>query len=507
MAHAQTPDLFGIQPNDKSHNNAAAFAVQLSEVVGIVERNYVQPIPRKVLVGAAIRGLYDAAGREIPPTFDAELQKSVDDPILLQHVIREAREKLGNPERLRGAGAVHAALKALTKSLDPYSDVIVGEPPRVVNGFDAKVPQFGLEFAEYRGDAGLVIKTVSLGSPAQKAGLRPGDRITHIDGQAINPKEVDPQSILEDDQLELSVYRPGAKSDVQATLRKHGYDPERVLGAFRRSDNSWEYYLDEGLGIAQIRLSSIEAGSCEALIKTLEGLEKVGLRGLILDLRWCPGGYLDEARAVADVFLGEYSLGYLMFPTPANLLAQADVYLDTHCNNAVVHYRPNSRTNADHQQVHASRSFVNIPVVVLINGETMGGGELIAAVLQDNRRAFILGQRTRGKGSVQTMVDLSRDVSIPVPNTKLKLTNGFLIRPNGKNFHRFPDSKLSDDWGVRPDAGLEFRVSPDLNKKLRDWWELLSLRPGFSSESLPIDDPDADPQRGCALRLLRKSLN
>jgi len=156
--------------------------------------------------------------------------------------------------------------------------------------------------------------------------------------------------------------------------------------------------------------------------------------------------------------------------------------------------------------VHASRSFVNIPVVVLINGETTGGGELIAAVLQDNRRAFILGQRTRGKASVQTMVDLTQELSIPVPNTKLKLTNGFLIRPNGKKFHRFPDSKLSDDWGVRPDPGLEFRVSPDLNKKLRDWWELLSLRPGFSSESLPIDDPDADPQRERALRLLQKIL-
>ena len=180
LAYAQTPE--GLQdkrrvitPNlfnpltpapENGHDDSGTFAAQLSEVIRIVEDQYAQPIARKVLVAAAIRGLYEAAGREIPPTLDAEVQKSVDDPIQLQRLIREAREKLGNPERLRGSGAIHAALKALTKSLDPYSDVVVGEQTRTVNAIDPKAPRFGFEFAEARADGALIIKAVSLGSPA-----------------------------------------------------------------------------------------------------------------------------------------------------------------------------------------------------------------------------------------------------------------------------------------------------------------------------------------------------
>src|SRR5205807_1516540 len=108
------------------------------------------------------------------------------------------------------------------------------------------------------------------------------------------------------------------------------------------------------------------------------------------------------------------------------------------------------------QQEHLSvreGSFLGFPIVVLVNGETSGGAELIAAALQDNKRAVVAGQRTIGKGSIQNQ----RAVSIP--NTGIKFTTGTFQRPNGKSIHRFPDSKPSDDWGVRPEPGLEFRVS------------------------------------------------
>src|SRR5262249_34500832 len=82
-------------------------------------------------------------------------------------------------------------------------------------------------------------------------------------------------------------------------------------------------------------------------------------------------------------------------------------------------------------------------------------------------------------------------------------TSGTFVRPSGKNLHRFPNLTAADDWGVRPDPALEFRVSPEMSRQLRDWWQQQSLRPGSSNEALPLDDPTSDPQRLEALRYLR----
>jgi carboxyl-terminal processing protease len=135
-------------------------------------------------------------------------------------------------------------------------------------------------------------------------------------------------------------------------------------------------------------------------------------------------------------------------------------------------------------------------MVVLINGETSGGAELIAAALQDHKRAVIAGQRSLGKGSVQKYLE----VPLPVP---FKLTTGTFVRPSGKNLHRFPDSKPTDDWGVLPDEQAECRLSPELSRQLRDWWVWQTLRPGNDNEVLPLDTPEADPQQQTALQLLR----
>jgi carboxyl-terminal processing protease len=489
------------QPPPLGEGNARVFAVQIHEVLGLVDEWYVDRVPRAKLAAAALKGLYQAAGSTPPTTLSADVQKVASDPTQLQHFIAERRAKLGNPESLRGDRAVLASIRAVVKSLDPYSDVSVGDALPAAAVVNPAAPRFGLELAE-KVEA-LLIKTVALGSPAQKAGLRPGDRITRIDGEPVDPHSIDAQALLQDDELRLSVERPQNTLGIECTLNKWPFAPERALGDHRRPDNSWEYMIDSNAGIAYVRLTALETASTEELTDLLKNLQKEALRGLILDLRWCPGGYLDDARAIAEMFLGEYSLAYLMLPTPGNLAAMADICLDTHSSNAVVESRPN---HPDAQQKHATVTFPALPLVVLINGETTGGGELIAAVLQDNRRAFVMGQRTRGKGSVQHTIELGEKLSVPIRNARLKITSGLLIRPNGKIFHRFTDSKPNEEWGVRPDPGLDFRVSPELNAKLHDWWDQLSLRPGDSNDSLPIDDPEADPLRQAAIKLLERVL-
>src|SRR5262249_38197940 len=129
------------------------------------------------------------------------------------------------------------------------------------------------------------------------------------------------------------------------------------------------------------------------------------------------------------------------------------------------------------------------PVVLLVNGLTSGGAELIAAALQDHGRGFVVGQRTLGKASVQKTLHLG------IPGVALRLTTGAFLRPTGKNLHRCPTSRPSDDWGVRPDDGGDARVSAELGARLRQWWAWQSLRPGGSAERLPLDDPRADPQQ------------
>src|SRR5262249_25544570 len=135
-----------------------------------------------------------------------------------------------------------------------------------------------------------------------------------------------------------------------------------------------------------------------------------------------------------------------------------------------------------HGRHQVAARFTDFPMVVLVNRETTGGAELIAAVLQDNQRAVIAGQRTRGKASVQTVwrltgVDRSLVLTVPAPELALKLTTGILIRPSRRNLNRFAESTPADVWGVYPDPGFESRVSPELSRQLAHWWQQQSLRP------------------------------
>jgi carboxyl-terminal processing protease len=208
-------------------------------------------------------------------------------------------------------------------------------------------------------------------------------------------------------------------------------------------------------------------GAADELADVLARLQDSGMRGLVLDLRWTPGGYLDEATAVPALFLGDVPVA-----TVKSRKEQEETYRGS-----------------------AACRFPDLPLVVLVNGETSGGAELIAAALQDHKRATIVGQRTLGKGSVQ------RPMHVNVPGLQMKLTNGSFFRPNGKNLHRFADSKMSDDWGVQPD--VEFRISAALNRELKQWWQQQTLRPGWSMERLPLDDPANDAPRNAAVDVVR----
>jgi C-terminal peptidase prc len=473
------PSPAGTPPTAQAQADADNYAQQLFYLTTDVMAHYVRPVSRVELLDAALRGLYEAARVPVPAGLPADLRKAASDQQLLL-LLSKQREQLGDSEPIRGPNALLVSCRAMTRALDPYSTVVSGEALRRGSGVDEQYG-VGIELEANGGVGPLIVQTVLPGSPAQQAGIRPGDEIVEVDGSRVkgntsaqaalllnqgalpvNSTDVSPPPV------QVTLRRPGGGAPRKLTLERRDFVPETVLGVARQADNSWQYLADRPHQIAHVRIAGLGNGTALEVRQVVGTLREGGLRGLILDLRWCPGGYLREAVNVAALFLGDCTVA-----TIKNRGEQDTTYPST-----------------------AENKFLDFPVVVLVNGDTSGGAELIAAALQDHGRALVAGQRTLGKASIQTVLGLA------VPDAGLKLTSGTFVRPSGKNLHRFPNSKPGDDWGVRPDPKAECRVSPELNRQLKEWWLQQTLRPGSSKEALPLDDPGADPQRETARQAL-----
>jgi carboxyl-terminal processing protease len=345
-----------------------------------------------------------------------------------------------------------------------------------------------------------VVRRVIPGSPAAKAGLRPGDRITQLDGDEITadqnpalfrrlasagvPALRHPTNTVDlSAPVALGVERAGAPGLLPLKVQRNGYSPESVFGVTRKADGSWDYLLDRDARIGYVRLGAVERRerpSSSEFDRALSDLNQNGAEALILDLRWCPGGYVQPITQIVGALLPPGKTITTIRSKPGNRDAPRGYYADP---------LPLAATWRDR------------PLAVLVNGETTGGGEMIAAALQDHGRAVVIGQRTFGKANIMQPIDL------PLPGgIGYRLSTMYCLRPNGKGRHRFPDSKPTDDWGVRPDRGYEVPQTPDLSARLRAEAELHAIRPPGSTEAVAYDDPLTDPQRVIALRLLKEKL-
>jgi carboxyl-terminal processing protease len=466
-----------------------AFAHQLHAVCTQIAAQYVRPVSRIDLVERALLTLAAEAHRPAPPHLRDRLSAARREEELIALILR-CRQEIGDVPELHGRNGLVIACQGLTPLLDPYSMVVTGEEQRRTLGLEQEGIGLGLEVNEHFGCGSLVVKTVPLGGPAQRHGLRPGDRITHLDGRPVQtlsdedviirltqgpvPPETLERGLVVAPPAPVAVTfeRPGKTGSTTLTLTPDRYRVENVLGCRREDDNSWSYWLDAHRKIAYLRLANLGRGCSAELSEVLDRLHDQDLAGLILDLRWCPGGYLDEAVDVARLFLTDGLIATIKTRNPKDQVYSC--------------MRPGP--------------YVDFPLVVLVNGETAGGAELIPAALQDHHRARVAGQRTLGKASVQTPIHFS------IGLVGMKLTSGTFVRPGGKNLHRFTDSKDADDWGVKPEPDLDSRLSPALGKTLKRWYLLYALRPGEATERLPLDDPASDPQRQAALEAMQEMI-
>lgn len=466
---------------------AAQFAPQLLLFAQAVQREYVTEVDRVEILVAALGGLYEAARQPLPPGLRDDLKRLTEGEQLIYLFRRRA--ELGRVEALAGRKAIAIAMQASVAALDPHCGV--AGPSRRGLPFDETEFGAGLEFANAPSsdrDAGtraidlipsaILIRSVTIGSPAQKAGLRPGDRIVRVDGKPcdkLTPVEY-VGAFLSNQRGEgrprtLDVVRDGA-APFAVKLAPGPYYPECVYGARREPDGQWDYLLDPAGRIGYIRVGSIEVLAGVQFADALQSLVNQKARGLVLDLRWCPGGYLDPAVSLTKLLLRP--------------------------GQPVASIQRRGERMVPVEAAPDGEPVVDLPLVVLINGETMGGGEMVAAALQDHKRGILVGERTFGKATVQ------QSLEHPVEGIPFKITKGLLRPPGGRNLQKPRNARSTDVWGVSPDPGRWLPLSPEAGARLKEWWTWQALRPANDRTALPTDDPDSDPQLKAALDILRE---
>ena len=323
---------------------------------------------------------------------------------------------------------IESAIRGVLGKLDPYSSYI---GPNDLGRFRTSVEsEFGGIGIQITADNGqLQILSPIYGTPAYRAGLLAGDRILEIDGKSTDgltlDEAVEKLKGKEGTSITLTVVHLGKETKEKVTLTREKIHIDTVLGDHRKADGTWEYMFDPKQHIGYVRLTVFGRDTAAELRRVLTQLQSEKLRGLILDLRNNPGGLLSAAIEVSDLFVSEGRI------------------VSTQGRNS-----PERTWDA-----HKEGTFEGFPMIVLVNRYSASASEIVAACLQDHKRAVTIGERTWGKGSVQNVIEMEDGRSA------LKLTTASYRRPNGKNIHRFPDAKDADQWGVLPDAGFDIKLS------------------------------------------------
>lgn len=308
-----------------------------------------------------------------------------------------------------------AALDGLLGQLDPHSQFLRAADyqqteEEMTNAFGGVGIQVELR------DNQIVIITPIAGTPAERAGLRRGDRLVKIDGHPVENPSIDKTVKLvrgePDSSVTLTVFRPSAKQTIDFPLKRTRIRLESVRNATLRPG---------GFGYLQVTQFSDRTG--KEFRAALTGLEKQGLRGLVIDLRNNPGGLLDAAIDVCNEFFDQ---GELIVYTQGRT--------------------PESRENFKADGSHVKRAY---PVAILVNGGTASAAEIVSGAMKDTKRAVIVGEKTFGKGSVQSIIELQNGEG-------LRLTTARYYTPSGITIH---------EKGIQPHVEIE--VSADDEAKLR----------------------------------------
>ncbi len=377
-----------------------------------------------------------------------------------------------------------AAIDAMLESLDdPYTVYV---PPEDVRDFDKDIrgSYVGIGAEVNAQEDFLHIASPMDGSPAYRGGVEAGDLVVAVDGDTTYQRDIN--DIIDDllgepgTPVTLTIEREGDEGDVppnaeppsvpgalgdapgpkpgrvrfDLTLERDRIRAETIKGVHREGER-WSYWADPDQRIAYVRVSQFTDTTIPALVAATRELVAEGMRGLILDLRFNTGGSLQAALEMADLFL----------PDGATILSTK------------------GRTGTE-QVFTASgdATLPDFPMVVLVNEGSASASEIVAGALSDNDRAVILGERSFGKGSVQSVHRL------PSGKGQLKITEQHYYLPSGRLLHRTDDATT---WGVDPSEGF---YVPMTNQEIREMWRVRRDEEVLRSDRTMVDGEWSDPE-------------
>lgn len=312
---------------------------------------------------------------------------------------------------------IQGAVRGMVETLDPHSVYMSPEINKELKvDTSGRFDGVGIEVA-VRGGVLTVVSPIK-GSPADEAGIETGDRIVRINGESTKGMNLGEA---------VTKMRGRRGSRVSLTLVREGEKNPIEVSIVRQIINVPSVHIEElGEGLVYASISSFQTGTTRALEKALKDITKEEpIRGLILDLRKNPGGLLDQAVSLSDLFIAD------------------GVIVTTESRGMEI----------DRRVAHAEDTQPDYPIIVMVDAGSASASEIVAGALQDNGRAKLLGSKSFGKGSVQTVIDLE-------DGSGLKLTIAYYKTPSGR---------LIQDAGVIPD--IEVPAKPpetDVAKKLDD---------------------------------------
>jgi carboxyl-terminal processing protease len=365
------------------------------------------------------------------------------------------------------------AMEGLVDRIDDNSAYVTpAELQKFREVIDQQFVGVGMEVALDPQTKQLTVLSPLVGSPAYKAGIRAGDtvlRIGKISAQGMSLTDaVGHLRGKIGEPVTLTVLHEGEPKPVEITIVRDKINVDTVQGDTRNADGSWNFFLDGHNRIGYIRITSFTDKTAEELEKALAWLTAHQMRGLVLDLRDDPGGYLDAAVDVCD------------------LLIDSGVIVTTRRRDGRI-----SQTYA----ASGRGQFTDFPIVVLVNQFSASAAEIVAACLQDHHRAVIVGQRSYGKGTIQEVIPLEPGFGV------MKLTTASYWRPSGKNIQRPAKADAKADWGVSPDPGCTVATTGEEQNRWRLW---RSHRDQSRSTAKKDGEPFVDAPLQRAVEILEK---
>jgi carboxyl-terminal processing protease len=359
-----------------------------------------------------------------------------------------------------------AAVRGVMRELDPYSNFIEADDfDEFREEVESQFGGVGMQVTVDRGGRLTVISPL-VGTPAYRAGIRAGDRIMEIDGQSTEEMTlqdaVDLMKGRSGTSVRVKIARRGRGEPIEHKIVRERIHVETVLGFERGDDDRWEFLAQTDPPIGYVRLTAFSRDTAEEVKRALTKMTVARVKGIVLDLRFNPGGLLTSAVDVADLFIDE---GLIVATDGRNI-------------------------ERKEWEAHSRDALTDVPMAILVNRYSASASEVVSACLQDHKRAIVVGERTWGKGSVQNIVELDGGQGA------LKLTTAAYHRPSGKNIHRFPDAKDDDDWGVMPDEGFKIEFSPAELRRLDASWRLKDIIGPAGDEAAEevadVDDTETD---------------